>query len=72
MAIQDIKTFSQQAKADAQLAEKVRACQKVRDLLKVAKEYGHNLDEVELYPPNEPQFTADQLSPRLVDALLRA
>jgi predicted ribosomally synthesized peptide with nif11-like leader len=71
MAVQDIKAFSNQAKADAQLAEKVRACQKIRDLLKVAKEHGHHLDEVELYPPNEPQFTADQLSPKLVDALLR-
>jgi predicted ribosomally synthesized peptide with nif11-like leader len=71
MAIQDIKAFSNQAKADAQLGEKVRACQKVRELLKLAKENGHQLDEVELYPPNEPQFTADQHSPKLVDALLR-
>jgi predicted ribosomally synthesized peptide with nif11-like leader len=72
MAVLDIKTFSNQAKADPQLTEKLRACQKVRDLLKLAKECGHHLDEVDLYPPNEPQFTADQLSPKLVDALLRA
>jgi hypothetical protein len=25
-----------------------------------------------MYPPNEPQFTADQLSERLAKALLRA
>lgn len=72
MAIQDIKAFSIQSRTDAQLAEKLRACQKVRELLKLAKEYGHDLDEVELYPPNEPQFTAEQLSPKLVDAILRA
>lgn len=72
MAIQDIKAFSVKSRADAELGEKLRACQKIRDLLKLAKEYGHVLDEVELYPPNEPQFTPDQLSPKLVDALLRA
>jgi predicted ribosomally synthesized peptide with nif11-like leader len=71
MAIQDIKAFSNQSRSESQLAEKLRSCHKVRELLKLAKEYGHNLDEVELYPPNEPQFTTDQLSPQLADALLR-
>jgi len=72
MAIKDIKAFSDKAKANPDLGAKLRACQKVRELLKLAKETGVELDEVELYPPNEPQFTADQLSEKLVDALLRA
>jgi len=29
------------------------------------------LDEVELYPPNEPQFIEEQLSERMAKALLR-
>jgi predicted ribosomally synthesized peptide with nif11-like leader len=72
MAIQDIKAFSNKARSETALGEKLRSCQKVRELLTLAKETGFALDEVELYPPNEPQFTADQLSAKLVDALLRA
>jgi len=72
MAIKDIKAFSDKARANPDLAAKLRACVKLRELLKLAKESGFELDEVELYPPNEPQFTADQLSQKLVDALLRA
>jgi predicted ribosomally synthesized peptide with nif11-like leader len=72
VAIQDIKAFSNKARSDSALAARLRDCQKIRELLNLAKEAGFELDEVELYPPNEPQFTADQLSPKLVDALLRS
>lgn len=72
MAIKDIKAFSDKARAEAELGEKLRACQKLRELLNLAREEGFPLDEVELYPPNEPQFTADQLSEKMAKALLRA
>ncbi|MDD2686573.1 MAG: Nif11-like leader peptide family natural product precursor [Gallionella sp.] len=72
MSIKNIKGFSDQAKTDAELKEKLLACQKVRELLTLAKEQGFDFIEDELYPPNEPQFTADQLSERLAKALLRA
>lgn len=72
MAIKDIKAFSDKARADNDLGAKLRSCLKIRELLKLAKESGFELDEVELYPPNEPQFTADQLSEKLTDALLRS
>jgi hypothetical protein len=44
---------------------------KLREILNLAKEYGFTLDEVELYPPNEPQFTDEQLSEKMAKALLR-
>jgi predicted ribosomally synthesized peptide with nif11-like leader len=72
MAIKDIKAFSDLARTNPELKEKLVACQKIRELLTLAKEYNFNLDEQELYPPNEPQFTAEQFSERLVKALLRA
>ena len=72
MAIKEIKAFSEKARADAELGEKLRSCQKLREMLTLSKEYGFTIDEVELYPPNEPQFTEEQLSERLVKALLRA
>jgi predicted ribosomally synthesized peptide with nif11-like leader len=72
MAIKDIKAFADKAKIDAELKAKLLACQKVRELLTLAKENGFNFIEDEMYPPNEAQFTADQLSERLVKALLRA
>ena len=72
MAIKDIKGFSDKAKADAELKAKLIACQKVRELLTLAKENGFNFIEDEMYPPNEPQFTADQLSEKMAKALLRA
>jgi predicted ribosomally synthesized peptide with nif11-like leader len=72
MAIKDIKAFSDKARTDEALGEQLRGCQKIKELLILARESGFPLDEVELYPPNEPQFTADQLSERLVKALLRA
>ncbi len=72
MAIKDIKAFADKARADAALKEKLIACQKVRELLALAQENGFNFIEDEMYPPNDPQFTADQLSERLAKALLRA
>lgn len=71
MAIADIKAFSEKAKADPELQDKLLACMKLKEILNLAKEYGFELDEVELYPPNEPQFTEDQLSERMCKALLR-
>lgn len=72
MAIKEIKAFSDQARTNAELQAKLKAVEKVRELLLLGKEYGFTLDEVELYPPNEPQFTEDQLSPKMAKALLRA
>lgn len=72
MSIKVIKAFSDKARAEAELGEQLRNCQKVKELILLSKESGFEIDEVELYPPNEPQFTADQLSERLVKALLRA
>ena len=72
MAIKDIKGFSDKAKTDAELKAKLIACQKVRELITLASESGFHFIEDEMYPPNEPQFTADQLSERLAKALLRA
>jgi predicted ribosomally synthesized peptide with nif11-like leader len=72
MAIATIKAFSEKAKTDPELKEKLLACQKIKELRALAAEQGFEIDEVELYPPNEPQFTADQLSEKLQKALLRA
>ncbi|HCI13280.1 MAG: Nif11-like leader peptide family natural product precursor [Gallionellales bacterium GWA2_60_142] len=72
MAIKDIKAFSDKARTTPELKEKLLACQKVRELLTLASESGFGFIEDELYPPNEPQFTADQLSERMAKALLRA
>ena len=71
MSVQQIKAFSEKAKADPALAEQLKACQKMKELFALATENGFELDENSLYPPNEPQFTEDQLSERLVKALLR-
>ncbi|MFN4063650.1 hypothetical protein SDC9_133266 [bioreactor metagenome] len=72
MAIKEIKAFSDKARTDAELGEKLKSCQKVREMLTLAKDSGFNFIEDELYPPNEAQFTEEQLSERLVKALLRA
>ncbi len=72
MAIKDIKAFSDKARTNSELKEKLLACQKVRELLTLAKDSGFNFIEDEMYPPNEPQFTAEQLSEKLAKALLRA
>jgi len=71
MSIQVIKDFSNKARTDAGVGEKLKACEKLRDLLKLAREEGFDVDEELFYPPNEPQFTADQLSEKLANALLR-
>ncbi|QFY41571.1 Nif11-like leader peptide family natural product precursor [Candidatus Methylospira mobilis] len=72
MAIKQIKAFSEKARTDAALKEQLLACVKVRELISLAKENGFEIDEEVLYPPNEPQFTFDQLSEKLGKALLRA
>jgi predicted ribosomally synthesized peptide with nif11-like leader len=72
MSIQQITAFSSKAKEDAALGEQLKACEKLKDMFALAKENGFEFDEDSLYPPNEPQFTADQLSERLAKALLRA
>ena len=71
MAIQQIKAFSDLAKTDAGLKEKLLGVQKIRELIALGKEYNFELDEVELYPPNEPQFIEAQLSEKMAKALLR-
>jgi predicted ribosomally synthesized peptide with nif11-like leader len=72
MSIQQIAAFSAKAKEDASLGEQLKACEKLKDMFALAKANGFEFDEDTLYPPNEPQFTADQLSQRLAKALLRA
>lgn len=71
MSVEVIKAFSDKAKAESDLGQQLKSCQKMKELFALAKEHGFELDENSLYPPNEPQFTEDQLSERLVKALLR-
>ena len=71
MSIKVIKEFSEKAKTEETLKEKLKECLKIKELLALAKEYGFEIDEVELYPPNEPQFVEEQLSERMAKALLR-
>lgn len=72
MSIKEIKAFSDQAKVDPTLGEKLKACEKVREVIALGKEHGFSFIEDVLYPPNEPQFTEEQLSPKMAKALLRA
>lgn len=58
MAIAQIKAFSEQAKTDPELREKLLAVQKIRELIALGKEYNFELDEVELYP----QFSHKKLT----------
>ncbi len=71
MPANPIKSFAQQAKTDAELQEKLKTCERAKDLVALSHEYGFAFAEEELYPPNEPQFTPEQLHPKLVKALLR-
>lgn len=71
MSIQQIAAFALKAKSDAELGTKLKACEKMKEMFALAREHGFVFDEDSLYPPNEPQFTEDQLSERLVKALLR-
>lgn len=72
MSIKQISEFSAKAKTDPALGEKLKACEKLKEMFTLARENGFEFEEDSLYPPNEPQFTADQLSERLAKALLRA
>lgn len=72
MSVEQIAAFSAKAKADPELAEKLKACEKLKELFSLARENDFQFSEDDLYPPNEAQFTEDQLSERLVKALLRA
>jgi predicted ribosomally synthesized peptide with nif11-like leader len=72
MSIKQIAAFSAKAKVEAAVGEQLKACEKLKEMFALAKEHGFEFDEDSLYPPNEPQFTEDQLSPRLAKALLRA
>ncbi len=72
MSVEVIAGFSAKAKANPELATKLKACIKMKEMFALARDNGFEFDEDSLYPPNEPQFTPDQLSERLVKALLRA
>ena len=72
MTIQAIAAFSAKAKEDSELGAKLKECVKLKELFQLARDNGFQFDEDTLYPPNEPQFTADQLSEKMAKALLRA
>ncbi|WP_320820544.1 Nif11-like leader peptide family natural product precursor [Thalassolituus sp.] len=71
MSVEAIKQFSEKAKSNPALAESLKACLKMKELFALARENGFEFVEDALYPPNEPQFTEEQLSERLAKALLR-
>ncbi|MDO6681751.1 MULTISPECIES: Nif11-like leader peptide family natural product precursor [unclassified Oceanobacter] len=71
MSVAVIKAFAEKAREDAELGAQLKACLKMKELFALARDNGFELVEDSLYPPNEPQFTEDQLSERLVKALLR-
>lgn len=71
MPTSQLKSFSEQAKTDAALQEKLKTCERAKELVALSREYGFNFAEEELYPPNEPSFAPEQLHPKLVKALLR-
>ncbi|MBS1130433.1 MAG: hypothetical protein H6R16_1435 [Proteobacteria bacterium] len=71
MSVAPIKAFSEKAKADPELGAQLKACQKIKELRALAQAQGFEIEENSLYPPNNPQFTEDQLSERLIKALLR-
>ncbi len=71
MSISQVQSFSQKAQTDAELKEKLKSCERTKELMSLSQQYGFNFLEEELYPPNEPQFTSEQLHPKLVKALLR-
>ncbi|HEX5391730.1 MAG TPA: Nif11-like leader peptide family natural product precursor [Rhodocyclaceae bacterium] len=72
MSVANIKAFAAKARTDAALKESLKACLKIKELRALAQEHGFDFIEDELYPPNEAQFTEEQLSERLAKALLRA
>lgn len=71
MSVENIAAFSAKAKSDATLGQQLKSCEKLKEMFALAKDNGFEFDEDSLYPPNEAQFTEDQLSERLVKALLR-
>ncbi|MFB2919234.1 Nif11-like leader peptide family natural product precursor [Aerosakkonema funiforme] len=71
MSISKIKSFAKKTVEDSQLAEQLKGCERVKELVDLAKQNGFDFAEEELYPPNEPGFTAEQLHPKLVKVLLR-
>lgn len=71
MSVDKIAAFSNAARENADLGAQLKACEKLKEMFALAKDNGFDFDEDSLYPPNEPQFTEDQLSERLVKALLR-
>ena len=72
MSVAAIKAFSEKARSTPEVGEKLKACVKIKEVLALAKEQGFEFIEDELYPPNEPQFTVEQLSEKIGKALLRA
>lgn len=72
MSVDNIAKFSAKAKANPELATKLKECWKLKELFALAREHDFSFTEDDLYPPNEAQFTEDQLSERLAKALLRA
>lgn len=71
MSVTQIQSFAQAAKTNVELEEKLKACERAKELVALAKAYQFDFAEEELYPPNEPVFSAEQLHPKLVKALLR-
>ena len=71
MSVENISGFSAKARSDNDLGVQLKECTKMKELFSLAKDYGFDFIEDDLYPPNEPQFTPDQLSERLAKALLR-
>lgn len=71
MSLKTIAAFSAASREDSALGAKLKECEKLRELIKLAKESGFDVNEELFYPPNEPQFTAEQLSVKLANALLR-
>jgi predicted ribosomally synthesized peptide with nif11-like leader len=72
MSVEQIAAFSRKAQSDTALAEQLKSCEKMKELFALARENGFSFNEDSLYPPNEPQFSEEQLSQRLAKALLRA
>lgn len=72
MSSNQIKSFAKKVKEDSQLGEKLKSCERVKELVALAKENGFDFAEEELYPPNEPGFTEEQLHDKLVKLLLRS
>jgi predicted ribosomally synthesized peptide with nif11-like leader len=66
-----IKAFSDKARSDSELGQQLKECIKIKEVLQLGRDHGFEMDEVSMYPPNEPQFTEDQLSEKMVKALLR-